>query len=77
MTVGPPATPSSCGGGNFSATSSSAVSSSHEFSTISRTRRLYSRRFSEYSRDASELAGEAGFGSDSSDWIEVRIAEMS
>lgn len=34
-------------GGGFSAASSSAVSSIHEFSTISLTRRLYSRRFSE------------------------------
>ena len=29
------------------------------------------------SRAASELAGEFGFGSHSSDWIDVRIAEMS
>jgi hypothetical protein len=36
-------------------------------STMSRTRRLYSRRFSLYKREASEFAGEAGFGSHSKD----------
>jgi hypothetical protein len=46
-------------------------------STISRTRRLYSRRFSWKRRAASELAGEFGFGSHSSDWMDVRMAEMS
>ena len=30
-----------------------------------------------YSRAASEFAGELGLGSHSSDWIDVRIAEMS
>ena len=37
-------------------------------STTSFTRRLYSRRFSPYRRAASELAGELGLGSHSSDW---------
>lgn len=36
-------------------------------STISRTLRLYSRRFSLYMRAASEFAGEFGFGSHSND----------
>ena len=39
----------------------------HDCSTHSRTRRLYSRLFSVKSRAASELAGEFGFGSQSSD----------
>lgn len=46
-------------------------------STISRTLRLYSRRFSLYMRAASEFAGELGLGSHSKDWIEVRIAATS
>ena len=41
------------------------------------TLRSYSLRFSWYSRAASELAGELGLGSHRSDWIEVRMAEMS
>ena len=52
-------------------------SSNHDCSTISRTRRLYSRLFSLYRRLASELAGDAGLGSHSRDWIDVKIAEMS
>jgi hypothetical protein len=46
-------------------------------STTSFTRFAYSLRFSCHSRAASALAGELGFGSFSSDWIEVRIAAMS
>lgn len=46
-------------------------------STTSFTRFAYSLRFSCHSRAASALAGEFGFGSFSSDWIEVRIAAMS
>eukprot|EP00490_Sorites_sp_Unknown_P020993 CAMPEP_0114648042 /NCGR_PEP_ID=MMETSP0191-20121206/6139_1 /TAXON_ID=126664 /ORGANISM="Sorites sp." /LENGTH=55 /DNA_ID=CAMNT_0001861243 /DNA_START=70 /DNA_END=237 /DNA_ORIENTATION=+ len=46
-------------------------------STISVTRRLYSRRFSDQSFAASLFAGELGLGSVSKDWIEVRMAEMS
>ena len=38
---------------------------------------LSPRGTSLYNRDASELAGEAGFGSQRSDWIDVKIAEMS
>lgn len=57
-----------------SAPSSSAA---HDCSTISFTLRSYSLRFSWYSRAASELAGEFGFGSHSSDWIDVKMAEMS
>jgi hypothetical protein len=41
------------------------------------TLRSYSRRFSWYSLAASELAGEFGFGSHRSDWMEVRMAEIS
>mgnify|MGYP007125072222 CR=1 FL=1 len=46
-------------------------------STTSFTRFAYSLRFSCHSRAASALAGEFGFGSLSSDWIEVRMAAMS
>ena len=38
---------------------------------------MYSRLFSLNIRAASELAGEFGLGSQSSDWIEVRIAATS
>ena len=50
---------------------------SQEVSTISRTRRVYSLRFSRYKFAASALAGEFGLGSWSRDWIEVRIAATS
>ena len=56
---------------------SPSSSAAHDCSTISFTLRSYSLRFSWYSRAASELAGELGLGSHSSDWIEVRMAEMS
>lgn len=46
-------------------------------STISLTRLLYSRRFSPYNLAASLLAGELGLGSQSSDYMEVRIADTS
>ena len=49
----------------------------HDCSTISFTLRSYSLRFSWYSRAASELAGELGLGSHSSDWIDVKMADMS
>ena len=55
----------------------SSSSSTHDCSTISFTFLSYSRRFSWYRRAASEFAGELGFGSQSSDWMEVRIADMS
>ena len=45
---------------------SPSSSAAHDCSTISLTLRSYS-----------ELAGELGLGSHSSDWIEVRMAEMS
>ena len=53
------------------------ASSCHDSSTISLTRRLYSRRFSLYRRLASEFAGDAGFGSYSRDWILVSMADIS
>lgn len=46
-------------------------------STDACTRRMYSRLFSEYSRAASPLAGLFGFGSHSSDWMDVRMAATS
>ena len=45
--------------------------------TVSRTLLLYSRLLSLYIRAASEFAGEFGLGSQSNDWIEVRIAATS
>lgn len=49
----------------------------HDASTVACTRLWYSRGFSWNSRAASELAGEFGLGSHSSDWIDVRTAAMS
>ena len=62
---------------SFASTESFADSSTQLCSTISRTRLLYSRRSRSYSCDASAFAGDAGLGSLSKDWMEVRIADMS
>ena len=53
------------------------LSSTQLCSTISRTRRLYSRRFSLYNRDASLLAGLAGFGSHNRLCMDVSMALIS
>ena len=58
-------------------TVSPLISRSTVFFTLSITRRLYSSLFSFHSRAASALAGEAGLGSHSSDWMDVRIAATS
>jgi len=67
------------GGGGWASSYSFMSSSSccHDSSTHVFTRLLYSLRFSLNSCAASELAGELGFGSQSKDWTEVRIADIS